>query len=279
MAFNRQRRDDVEDYVRKHQKYLVSMPGFAPVIMAEAKGSIIKDIEGKEYIDFASQTAGTAGVGSCHPRVVEAVKKQVEILPHTSSWLASIPKIELAEKLAKITPPKLKKCHFLCGGGEAIEFALHTAMRITKRQEIISLYLAYHGASTVCLSLGQPWNRKDLPTIPGIRQIPPAYCYRCFYGKDYPNCDFDCARALEDTIRYGTGGNVATFIMEAILGNGGNITPPSKEYFKIIRRICNKYGVLLIFDEVQTGFGRTGKMWASDYFGVEPDIMFIGKVM
>jgi len=268
---------DSQKYVDKHEKYCVQMPGFTPVVVVEANGSIFKDIDGKEYIDFVSQTSGTAGVGSGHPRVIEAIKKQADKLIHNSAWLINIPKVELAEKLARITPPKLKKFHFLGGGGEACEFAMHTAMRHTGKKEIISLYMGYHGASIACQNLGNSAYRTGLPQVPGFRQIPPAYCYRCFYGKNYPDCNHECARFLETKINYETYGEVAAVIMEPIPANGGHITPPDKEYFRIIREICDKYGVLLIFDEIQTGVGRTGKMWAADYYEVQPDIMVLGK--
>jgi len=268
-----------KEWIEKNEKYIVHMPGFVPLIIMEAKGSIYKDINGKEYIDCASGVAGVMGIGHSHPNVIKAAKEQIDKLLCGPPWFISLPKVELAEKLAKIMPGNLNKFYFLCGGGEAVEFALKNAIKVTKKQGVIGLYSAYHGATIACLSLGQPWHRKGLPAVPGFRQIPPAYCYRCFYGKKYPGCNFECAKALEDTIRYGTTNNVAAVIMEPVLGNGGHIAPPDKEYFKIIREICDKYGLLLVFDEIQTGFGRTGKMWAADYYEVQPDIMLIGKVM
>ena len=268
---------DAHDYVKMHDKYCVRMPGFTPIVAVEARGSILKDIEGREYIDFVSQTSGTAGVGSGHPKVLDAIKKQADLMLHNSAWLINIPKVELSEKLAKITPPKLKLFHYLGGGGEANEFALHLAMRHTGRKEAISLYMGYHGASIAMLNLGQTAHRRGLPSVAGFRQIPPAYCYRCFYSLKYPECDYRCARFLEDKIRYETYGEVAALIMEPIPANGGHLNPPDKNYFKIIREICDKYGIVLIFDEIQTGLGRTGKMWASDYYETHPDILVLGK--
>lgn len=268
---------EAQHYVKLHEKYCVQMPGFVPLVAVEAKGSILKDIEGREYIDFVSQTSGSASVGSCHPKVVEAIKTQADQMLHNSAWLINIPKVELSEKLARITPEKLKKFHFLGGGGEANEFALHQAMRYTKRKEVISLYMGYHGASIAMLNLGQAAHRRGLPSVAGFRQIPPAYCYRCFYGQSYPGCDYLCARFLEEKIRHETYHDVAALIMEPILGNGGHIAPPDKEYFKIIREICDRYGIMLIYDEIQTGLGRTGKMWAADYYETYPDILVLGK--
>jgi 4-aminobutyrate aminotransferase-like enzyme len=267
-----------KELVEKTKKYSTPLPGFTPLVMTEAKGCIVKDINGKEYIDGISICAGPASVGSAHPKVVNAVIEQVKKLPAASPWCVNIPRVELAEKLTKILPQGLNKFHFFCGGGEAVEFALRTAIRSLKKREVISLYTAYHGTSLGLLSLGGSWNRKGLPIVPGFRQIPPAYCYRCFYGKEYPQCDFECAKALESMIQWGSSEEVMGFLLEPMMGVGGHVIPP-KDYFQIVREICDKYGVLLIFDEIQTGFGRTGKMWAADYYGVNPDIMVIGKAM
>jgi len=266
------------DLIEKTKKYSTPLPGFTPLVIVEAKGSIVKDINGKEYIDGISICAGPATIGSSHPKVVNAVIEQVKKLPAASPWCVNIPRVELAEKLLKILPSGLNKFHFFCGGGEAVEFAIRTAIRSSKKREVIGLYTGYHGTSLGLLSLGGTWNRKGLPTVPGFRQIPPAYCYRCFYGKEYPKCNFECAKALENMIQYGSYDNVAAFVLEPMMGVGGHVIPP-QEYFKIIREICDKYGVLLIFDEIQTGFGRTGKMWGADYYNVKPDIMVIGKAM
>lgn len=268
-----------DEYIRKHNRYMIRMPGSNPVVMVEAKGSIIKDINGKKYIDAVSLVAGPAGTGSSHPKVIEAVKKQLDKMPCITPGFINIPRVETAEKLAKIMPGNLSKFHFFCGGGEAVEFGIRNAIKSSKKREVIGLYLGYHGVSIATLSLGHPFNRKGLPTVPGFRQIPPAYCYRCFYGQEYPNCNFECAKGLESMIQEATYHDVAAFVMEPMLGVGGHIIPPDKEYFKIIREICDQYGVLLIFDEIQTGFGRTGKMWAADYYEVQPDIMAIGKAM
>lgn len=268
-----------KEYVEKRDRYMVDMPGNSPVVMVEAKGSIVKDIDGKEYIDGMSLVAGATGIGSSHPKVIEAVKKQLDKMPCITPGFVNIPKVELAEKLARIMPGNLSKFHFFCGGGESVEFAVKSAIKSSKKREVIGLYLGYHGVSIANLSLGNPYHRKGLPTVPGFRQIQPAYCYRCYHGKEYPGCNFECARALEHMIQEATYHDVAAFVMEPMLGVGGHIIPPDREYFKIIREICAQYGVLLIFDEIQNGFGRTGKMWAADYYEVQPDIMVIGKAM
>ncbi len=267
-----------KELLGKATEYLVPMPGFVPIIMTEAKGSIVKDINGKEYVDGISICGGPTGVGNAHPRVVKAVVEQAQELPAATPWFVNIPKIELADKLSRILPRGLSKINFFCAGGEAVEFAIRTAIRSSGKKEVIGLHTGFHGVTIGCHSLGGSWNRKGLPTVPGFRQIPPAYCYRCSYGKQYPGCDFECAKALENMIEYGSYDDVAAFVLEPMLGQGGHTIPP-KPYFQIIREICDRYGVLLIFDEIQTGFGRTGKMWAADYYEVKPDIMAIGKAM
>lgn len=267
-----------KEYIDKREKYIVRMPGYVPLVMVEAEGSIVRDINGKEYIDGLSQVAGPTGIGNRHPKVVAAVKEQVDKLLCNGPWFINIPQVELAEKLAKIMPGNLRKFYFLVGGGEAVEYGIRTAIKASRKEEVLGVYFGYHGAMMSCLSLGNPSHRRGLSPMAGFKQIPPAYCYRCFYGQKYPGCNFECANALETTIQYGTYNDVAAFVIEPMMGVAGHIIPP-KEYFKIVREICDKYGVLLIFDEIQTGFGRTGKMWGADYYEVQPDIMIVGKVM
>jgi len=268
-----------KELIEKDERYVIHGWGYSPIVLVEGKGAIVKDINGKEYIDAISMMAGPTTIGSSHPKIIEAVKRQVEKISLTFSGSINIPRVELSEKLAKITPPKLNKFFFACGGSEAIETALEGAMKIAGKKEIISLYHGYHGGTLATLSLGQPSHREGFSTMPGFRQIPAPYCYHCPYGKEYPHCNFECARALEEMIKYGTYNDVAAFIMEPMLGNGGHIIPPDKEYFRIIKEICKKYGVLFITDEIQTGFGRTGKMWGCDHYDFTPDIMVVGKAM
>lgn len=267
-----------KEYIEKDKKYIFHSCGFSPLVQVEGKGCILKDINGKEYIDTISQMGGPAGVGISHPKVVKAVKDQVEKLTCAMAWGINIPRVEAAEKLAQITPAGMTKFLFAAGGGESNEAALKVAMKITKKKGVISVHHAFHGASIALLNLGMPGGAVDVPKIPGFRQIPAPYCYRCSYGKSYPNCDLECAKFLEEEIQSGACDDVAAFIMEPILGSGGQIVPP-QEYFKIIREICERYGVLFITDEIQTGFGRTGKMWGIEHYGVVPDIMVISKGM
>lgn len=265
------------ELIEKDKQYVIHGLGYSPVVLVEAEGLIVRDINGKEYIDGISQMAGVSSVGNSHPKIVKTVKKQVETLASAPCSAVNIPRVELSEKLAKITPSKLNKFFYACGGSEAMETAIKGAIKIKGKKEVIALQKGFHGNSLALLSLGPPYQRKGYPIMPGFRQIAAPYCYRCSYGRGYPNCDFECARFLEDEVRYGTYNEVCAFIVEPMLGNAGNVIPPDKEYFRIIRQICDKYGLLLIMDEVQTGLGRTGKMWAHEHYGVQPDIMAIGK--
>jgi 4-aminobutyrate aminotransferase-like enzyme len=256
--------------------YVIHGANYAPIIMVEGKGCILKDMNGKEYLDCLSGCAGPMFVGYGRPEIAEAINKHASF-PHTFFGHVNAPRAELAEKLAKIAPHGLTKSWFGTGGGEAVETALKGAMKFTGKRGVISLYNGYHGMTIALSNLGQWRLRRNLPTVPGFKQIPSAYCYRCYFGKTYPECDFECARFLEYVIEQGSSNDIAAFLLEPIQGMGGHIFPPSEEYSKIIAETCNKFDVLVVADEIQTGFGRTGKMWGSETIGLQPDIMCVGK--
>ncbi len=250
-----------------------------PVVVDEAKGAIIKDVHGKEYIDcFAG--ISVVNLGHCHPEVIEAAVNQAKKLVHACSYVYYIPVVaDLAEKLAEITPPRLQKTFFGNSGAEAVECAIKLARKFTKKYELIALMCSFHGRTLGTLSVtGQARRRKyDMgPYLPGVAFAYPPYCYRCSFGKTYPDCDVLCARSIRDVIDYCTSKGVAAFIAEPILGEGG-IIPPPPEYFKIVKETLDEYGILFIADEVQTGFSRTGKLFAVEHYGVEPDIMTLAK--
>lgn len=270
--------------LRDDEKYILHGWGKIPINVKRAEGAVFYDDTGKEYIDMLSQTAGVMGVGHSHPKIVQVVKDQVEKSTHILTSFINEPRIEFGRKIAKVAPGKLKdncKFYFSSGGSEANETALKLAMKSTGKPEVISTYHSYHGGTLALMGLlGQSYIVKGpWPKFPGFTQIPNAYCYRCYYGQQYPGCNFECARHLEAHIQYGTQGDVAAFIQEPVPGNGGHQVPPDKAYFKIIREICDKYGVLYILDEVQTGNGRSGKWWAADYFDVTPDIFTTAKAI
>lgn len=254
------------------------------LIFVEGKGAILKDISGKEYIDGISGTNGPLLVGHSHPKVVQAVKDQVEKLSQHMTIFDNIPSIEAASKLHAIVPAewKLGKTYFCPGGGEAVEVALKLIMKQTHKSEVISLHLSYHGLSLGTMSLGgMPWLRSFVAggiRWPGFHQIPNAYCYRCPYGLEHPGCGLQCAAELENAIKYGSSGSVAAFIMEPVQGPGGHIEFPD-EYYREVRRICDDNGVLLIADEVQTGLGRCGAYFASQLHNLKPDVLILGKAL
>lgn len=276
--------EKVERMVKDDEKYVMHGWGKIPINVKYGKGAVFYDTSGKEYIDMLSQTAGVMGVGHSHPKIVKAVKDQVEKSTHILTSFINEPRVEFASKLSKVAPGALKnncKFYISSGGSEANETALKLAMMATGKNEVISTYYSYHGGTLALMGLlGQPLIAKGpWPKYPGFTQIGNAYCYRCMYGQVYPGCKFECAQHLAEHIKYGTQGNVAAFIQEPVPGNGGHQVPPDKEYFRIIRNTCTEHGVLYILDEVQTGNGRSGKWWAADYFDVTPDIFTTAKAI
>jgi 4-aminobutyrate aminotransferase-like enzyme len=265
---------------RKHQEFL--FPAVAnyyqePVVLAEGKGMRVRDLDGKEYLDFFGGIL-TVSVGHANEQVNAAVKAQLDRLGHVSTLYPTLPIVELAETLARITPGALKKCYFTASGTEADETAVMMAQVYTGRSEVVALRHGYSGRSMLAQSLTAhaPW--RALPTqIAGIKHAPSPYCYRCPLKLEYPSCGVACAKDLEELIRTTTTGQIAAFLAEPIQGVGGFVTPP-REYFQIAVEIVRKYGGVFICDEVQTGFGRTGdQWWGIQHWGVEPEIMTMAK--
>ena len=249
-----------------------------PLVVDRAKGSYVYDLEGKEYLDFFGGIV-TISVGHCNDKVTSAIQHQTEKLQHVSTLYPTEPHVRLAEKLAAMTPGKLQKSFFTNSGTEANETAVLLAQLHTKCQDVFALRHGYSGRSQLAMSLTAHASWRLAPTpVPGIHHIPNAYCYRCPFGLTYPSCDLKCARDLEAAIQTVTSGRIAAFLAEPIQGIGGFITPPS-EYFREIVAIVRKYGGLFISDEVQTGWGRTGKMFGIEQWDVEPDIMTFAKGM
>jgi 4-aminobutyrate aminotransferase / (S)-3-amino-2-methylpropionate transaminase / 5-aminovalerate transaminase len=250
-----------------------------PVVVSHAKGVMISDTEGKEYLDCFSGIS-VVNAGHTHPRVVDAAKKQMEELTHCCSYVYQVPVVgQLAQKLSEITPGKLKKSFFSNSGAEAVEGAMRLAKQATGRREMISLGYSFHGRTTGALSLtgNSARKRNNGPYLSGVAFAPTPYCYRCPFKLQYPSCDMACAHALNDTIKQQTSGNVAAFIAEPILGEGGILVPP-EPYFEITSKMIHEHGGLFIVDEVQTGFGRTGKMFGIEHYPpVEADIMTTAK--
>jgi len=256
-------------------------------IIVEGKGCKIKDIQGKEYIDGMGGLFTTA-VGHGRQEIIEAMVEQAKKIEFMSlfDFLTNEPAINLAMKLAQITPGDLRYVQFGCSGSDAVEIALKIARQYQARKgfsgryKIIARRYSFHGVSFGALSAnGVPAYRKSFePLVPGFRHIPATNCYQCPFGKKYPKCDIDCAQALEQQILFEDPETVAAFIADPIPVATGVFDPPM-EYFPKVREICDKYGILLILDEISTGFGKTGELFASNFYKVEPDIMTIGKAL
>jgi 4-aminobutyrate aminotransferase len=269
-----------EDILAKHKEYL--FPSVAnyykePLAIDHADGMYVYDPEGNKYLDFFGGIL-TVSVGHCNPKVTSKINEQVNKLQHTSTLYPNEKIVALAEKLAGITPGELKKSFFTSSGTEADETAVFLAKHFTGNQEIIALRHSYSGRSLLAMSMTghAPW-RHGGTHYPGIKHAVSPYCYRCPFSLEYPSCELKCAQDIEELIMTTTSGNIAGFIAEPIQGVGGFITPP-KEYFQVAVPIIKKYGGVFICDEVQTGFGRTGKrMFGIEHWEVEPDILTAAK--
>jgi 4-aminobutyrate aminotransferase len=236
------------------------------------------DHTGKEYLDcFAG--ISVINCGHCNPEITSKICTQVQSLQHVCNVYLTENFVNLAEQLAEVTPGNLQKSFFCSTGTEANEGAALLASIYTKNSEFIALRNGLHGRTKLTMSMtGISMWRTDPNPVGGIHFAPNAYCYRCPLDKKYPNCDLACANAVEDVIKYATSGNVAAYIAEPIQGNAGIVTPP-KGYFKRVKEILDQYNILMITDEVQTGFGRTGKMFAIENYDVVPDIMTMAKAL
>jgi len=257
-----------------------------PFVVARADGIRFWDVHGKEYLD------GLAGVyvvnvGYNNPRLVEAVRRQIETLPFNPPMHGTNPRaVELATLLAEITPGDLNTARLVSSGSEATEAAFKMARQYHRqtgnpgKYKILSRYLSYHGATASAMSAGGVGYRKTLyePAAVGFLHFYPPYCYRCPFEKTYPDCDVFCARTLRTMIEWEDPRSIAAVIVEPISNTGGIITPPM-EYLKILRQLCDEFSILLIFDEIITGFGRTGQLFAANTFDVIPDILCCGKGM
>lgn len=252
-----------------------------PIFAAKAEGAWIEDVDGNRYLDFAGGI-GCLNVGHRAPRVEKAVREQVEKFLHLCFGVTPYESyIALAEKLNALAPISgPKKTMFINTGAEAVENAIKIARAYTKRPAVICFEDAFHGRTLLTMTLTSkiaPYKVGFAPFAPEVYRIPYAYCYRCSYNKTYPSCDTYCARHLEDTFRRVVAADsVAAIIAEPVLGEGGFVAPP-KEFFPVLREICDKHGIVLISDEVQTGVGRTGKFFAIEHFGVEPDLITTAK--
>ena len=252
-----------------------------PIFAAKSEGAWIEDVDGNRYIDVAGGI-GCLNVGHRAPRVEAAVREQLGKFLHLCFGVTPYESyIALAEKLNALAPISgPKKTMFVNTGAEAVENAVKIARAHTKRPAVICFEDAFHGRTLLTMSLTSktnPYKVGFAPFAPEVYRVPYAYCYRCSYNLTYPSCKMTCAHHLEDTFRRVVAADsVAAIIAEPVLGEGGFMAPP-REFFPILREICDKYGIVLIADEVQSGIGRTGKFFAIEHYGVEPDLITTAK--
>lgn len=270
-----------EAILEKKKKYI--MPCLAhfykkPREFVKGEMQYLYDSEGRKYLDcFAG--VSVINCGHCNPEISSKVAKQVQTLQHVCNIYLTENFVNLAERLAQVTPGDIQKTFFCSTGTEANEGSCLLAEIYTKSSEFIALRNGLHGRTKLTMSLtGIGMWRTDPNPVGGINFAPNAYCYRCPLGKKYPECDLACANEIETIIKTATSGHPAAFIAEPIQGNAGIVVPP-KGYFKRVMEILKQHGTLFIADEVQTGFARTGKMFAIENWDVVPDIMSVAKAL
>src|SRR5581483_5189425 len=252
-----------------------------PVYVAHAQDAWLEDVDGNRFIDFAGGI-GCLNSGHRNAHVIAELESQLKNFLHTCSQVTPYENyVRLAERLNAITPGKFPKKTLLVNtGAEAVENAVKIARAHTGRPSIIAFEDAFHGRTMMTLALTSkthPYKAGFAPFPSDVYRIPYGYCYRCSYSLKYPECDVYCARHLEDTFkRVVASEDVAAMIAEPVLGEGGFVNPPP-EFFRILMEICHRHGVLFISDEVQSGFGRTGKMFASEHYGIEADLLVTAK--
>jgi len=251
------------------------------VYVESANGAVVRDVAGREYIDF-SGGIGVMNIGHSHPKIVAAIRNQAEKFTHTCFMVLPYePLVKLAERLCAVAQVKgPKKALFVNSGAEAVENAVKIARYYTKKPGIIAFDNAYHGRTLLTMSLTskvKPYKFGFGPFAPEIYHMPYAYCYRCSFGLKYPSCDTYCADHLKEFfINQSAAENIAALIAEPIQGEGGFITPPA-EYFPKLLDICRNKGILFVADEIQSGMGRTGRMFAMEHWNVQADIVTVAK--
>ncbi len=261
-----------------------SLTRSSQLVGLRAEGVFVEDVDGNIFLDFGSGIAVT-GLGHRHPDVIAAVKKQLDQLIFVNSLdYFTVPQVEYAEMLFTVTPGNFRKRVFYCNSGsEAIDTAIKMAKWHTRRAYGIGYINGFHGRTIGAVSFtttGASARRGFAPMYPIGHFVPYPYCYRCLFNREYPSCDLYCMNYLTDIMlkKITPADEVAFILVEPIQGAGGYIVPP-KEFLPRLQQICRDQGILLILDEVQSGFGRTGKMFASQAFGIEPDIMAVSKAL
>ncbi|WKZ31902.1 MAG: aspartate aminotransferase family protein [Thermodesulfobacteriota bacterium] len=269
--------NDLKERAKKH--ITPALVFHTDIEVKKAEGLYVESTGGKRYMDFSSGLA-TANLGHCPPEVLEAARRQMDSLVHSGCIFRYSSQVELAERLAEITPGAIDMFFFSNSGAEAIEGAIKLARFATGRQGIISFTGGFHGRTMGALTLttsAAKYRRGFHPLLPSVYHAPYPYCYRCLLGHQRKDCSLECYEYLEGILRHQISPeDVACMVIEPVLGEGGYAPPPPEVLFRL-RDLCSRHGILLIADEVQSGFGRTGRWFASEHFGLEPDIIVMAK--
>jgi len=268
-----------QEYLEMARQYEPrSMSEQVPVVWKRAEGMWVEDVDGNVFLDFSSGVL-VANVGHSHPRLVKAAREQADQVINCYDFVNEF-RPRLARKLVELTPPNLDKACILTTGSEATEAAIKIARRFSGKHEIMSFHGAFHGRTYGALSAGGMRSgagaRGFGPFMPGFVQAPIAYCYRCPFDKTYPECGVFCLSYLERVLEAETEGDLAAVIVETYQGAAGSIVPPV-EWMQGLQAWCIRHGALLILDEVQASFGRTGRMFCFEHYGIRPNLLCLGK--
>jgi 4-aminobutyrate aminotransferase / (S)-3-amino-2-methylpropionate transaminase / 5-aminovalerate transaminase len=253
---------------------LQSIALYSQIVVDRASGCTITDVDGNEYLDFVAGVA-IGSIGHCHPHYIKRLSEQLNRF--TFGSFTTEARARFLKLVSDLLPEGLTHLQLFSGGAEAVEAALRLAKSVTKKFEFVGFWGAYHGKTAGVIGLlGGGYRNHQGPFPPGIHLSPYANCYRCPWNLQYPSCGLACAEHLRNVIKHETQGEVAAIILEPMQGTAGNVVPPD-DFVHAVRQIADECGALLIADEILTGFGRTGTMWASDQFDLKPDVMTIGK--
>jgi len=272
------------EWIKREEKIIspYNRPYYYPLVVESAKDCIIRDVDGNEYIDFNSGLV-VMNVGHCHPKVIEAVEKQIRKLMHYSYTDFRYPYVvQLAEKFLEIVPGETpKKIFFSNSGAESVEAAIKMARWHTRRPYIIAYTGSFHGRTYIAMSLtasSPKYRARFGPLVPGVEHVPYPYCYRCPWKQEYPDCDLWCVDFIDEYYfkKYVPPEETAAIVFEPIQGEGGYVPAPDG-YFKKLKKLADQYGILLVDDDVQAGMGRTGKWFGIEHYGIEPDILCTSK--
>jgi taurine--2-oxoglutarate transaminase len=268
---------EIRELTKKHYLFTWAVQGKqTPMVITKGEGSYFWDAKGKKYLDFSSQ-ANCLIAGFNNKIIIDAIKSQLDILPFVAGGHATAVKAEYCKLVAEITPKNLVKTCIFSSGSDAVEAAIKIARAYKGCQKIVARYRSYHGATYGAMTLTSDVRRSYAePGIPGVVRVFLPYCYRCPFGHEYPKCGIECAEHVREVILEENPDTVAAMIVETIPGGTGVIIPPP-EYYPRLTEILKEFGILLICDEIMTGYGRTGTWFACEHWNLEPDILTAGK--